>query len=303
MLERRPGRSAEGRRAWTTTTTTSTPRPEFYGDIITTRDYQDRLDTLARVRDAGIKVCCGGIVGMGESRAQRAGLIAQLANLDPYPESVPINNLVQVRRHAAVRHRRRSIRSSSCAPSRWRASRCRGRRVRLSAGRQQMGDAVQALCFLAGANSIFYGDKLLTTGNPDTQADLDLLDRLGLKPGQPEPDRRNMNESPVLARKPLTLHRLREMHAAGEKIAMLTCYDASFARAARRGRRRLPAGGRFARHGAAGPDQHGAGDARADGLSHRVRGARQPHGLDRSATCRSAATRSRANRRCDSAAR
>jgi len=159
--------------------------PDFYGDIITTRDYQDRLDTLARVRGAGVKVCCGGIVGMGESRLQRAGLIAQLANLDPYPESVPINHLVRVKgtplAEQAPLDPFEFVRTIGVA----RISMPRAR-VRLSAGRQQMGDAVQALCFLAGANSIFYGDKLLTTGNPDTQADIDLLDRLGLKQGQPE---------------------------------------------------------------------------------------------------------------------
>jgi biotin synthase len=160
--------------------------PDFYGDIITTRDYQDRLDTLARVRAADVKVCCGGIVGMGESRQQRAGLIAQLANLDPYPESVPINHLVRVQgtplAEQAPLDPFEFVRTIAVA----RITMPRAR-VRLSAGRQQMGDAVQALCFLAGANSIFYGDKLLTTGNPDTQADLDLLARLGLKQGQPIP--------------------------------------------------------------------------------------------------------------------
>ena len=160
--------------------------PEFYGDIITTRDYQDRLDTLERVRGAGVKVCCGGIVGMGESRLQRAGLIAQLANLEPYPESVPINHLVRVAGTPLADQTPLDpfefVRTIAVA----RITMPRAR-VRLSAGRQQMGDAVQALCFLAGANSIFYGDKLLTTGNPDTQADLDLLERLGLKAGQPEP--------------------------------------------------------------------------------------------------------------------
>ena len=159
--------------------------PDFYGDIITTRDYQDRLDTLARVRGAGVKVCCGGIVGMGESRLQRAGLIAQLANLDPYPESVPINHLVRVKGTPLAEQEPLDpfefVRTIAVA----RITMPRAR-VRLSAGRQQMGDAVQALCFLAGANSIFYGDKLLTTGNPDTQADVDLLNRLGLKQGQPE---------------------------------------------------------------------------------------------------------------------
>jgi biotin synthase len=159
--------------------------PDFYGDIITTRDYQDRLDTLARVRHAGVKVCSGGIVGMGESHRQRAGLIAELANLDPYPESVPINNLVRVEgtplADQAPLDPFEFVRTIAVA----RITMPRAR-VRLSAGRQQMGDAVQALCFLAGANSIFYGDKLLTTGNPDTQADLDLLQRLGMTRGAPE---------------------------------------------------------------------------------------------------------------------
>jgi biotin synthase len=160
--------------------------PEFYGDIITTRDYQDRLDTLERVREAGVNVCCGGIVGMGESRLQRAGLVAQLANLQPYPESVPINHLVRVAGTPLADQEPLDpfefVRTIAVA----RITMPRAR-VRLSAGRQQMGDAVQALCFQAGANSIFYGDKLLTTGNPDTEADLALLRRLGLQVGQPQP--------------------------------------------------------------------------------------------------------------------
>jgi biotin synthase len=160
--------------------------PEFYGDIITTRDYQDRLDTLERVRDAGVKVCSGGIVGMGESRLHRAGLIAQLANLTPYPESVPINNLVRVQGTPLADQQPLDpfdfVRTIAVA----RITMPRAR-VRLSAGRQQMGDAVQALCFLAGANSIFHGEKLLTTGNPDTEADVELLRRLDLRAGKPEP--------------------------------------------------------------------------------------------------------------------
>ena len=159
--------------------------PDFYGDIISTRVYQDRLDTLARVRHAGVKVCSGGIVGMGESHRQRAGLIAELANLDPYPESVPINNLVRVEgtplADQAPLDPFEFVRTIAVARITMPKA-----RVRLSAGRQQMGDAVQALCFLAGANSIFYGDKLLTTGNPDTQADVDLLNRLGMRRGAPE---------------------------------------------------------------------------------------------------------------------
>ena len=155
--------------------------PEFYGDIISTRDYQDRLDTLERVRRAGMHVCSGGIVGMGESIAQRAGLIAQLANLDPYPESVPINNLVKVEGTPLADQTDldpldfvRTIAVARIAMPK--------ARVRLSAGRQQMSDAVQALCFLAGANSIFYGEQLLTTGNPEAERDRALLDKLGMYP-------------------------------------------------------------------------------------------------------------------------
>ncbi len=155
--------------------------PEFYSAIISTRDYQDRLDTLGRVRAADIKVCCGGIVGMGETRRARAGLIAQLANLDPQPESVPINNLVQV--EGTPLHGTEPldplefVRTIAAARILMPQS-----RVRLSAGREQMSEAVQALCFLAGANSIFYGDKLLTTGNPRAQQDRALLEKLGMHP-------------------------------------------------------------------------------------------------------------------------
>jgi biotin synthase len=157
--------------------------PEFYGEVITTRDYDDRLDTLARVRDAGISVCCGGIVGMGESRKQRAGLIAQLANLDPYPESVPINHLVQV---AGTPLHDRFGGVAALDPLEFVRTVAVARitmpkaTVRLSAGRRELGDAVQALCFVAGANSIFFGDKLLTTGNPEVAADRALLASLGL---------------------------------------------------------------------------------------------------------------------------
>ncbi len=157
--------------------------PDFYGDIITTRDYQDRLDTLGRVRSTGIKVCCGGIVGMGESRLQRAGLIAQLAGMDPYPESVPINHLVQV--EGTPLHGSEALDPlefvRTIAVARVTMPKAR---VRLSAGRRQMGEAVQALCFLAGANSIFYGDKLLTTGNPEVEQDQALLSKLGLRARQ-----------------------------------------------------------------------------------------------------------------------
>ena len=157
--------------------------PDFYGNVITTRDYQDRLDTLQRVRNAGVNVCSGGIVGMGESREQRAGLIAQLANLDPYPESVPINHLVKVEGTPLADQPDldpfefvRTIATARITMPR--------ARVRLSAGRQQMSEPLQALCFLAGANSIFYGEKLLTTGNPDVQADQLLFQRLGITAGQ-----------------------------------------------------------------------------------------------------------------------
>jgi len=155
--------------------------PEFYGEIITTRDYRDRLETLARVREAGIRVCCGGIVGMGESRRDRAALIAQISSLDPYPESVPINDLVAVEgtplADAPALDPLEFVRSVAAAriamPKAW---------IRLSAGRERMPDAVQALCFLAGANSVFYGEKLLTTGNPEAARDRALFDRLGMQP-------------------------------------------------------------------------------------------------------------------------
>jgi biotin synthase len=154
--------------------------PEFYGEIISTREYRDRLDTLDRVRCAGISICCGGIIGMGESAKERAGLIAQLANLDPYPESVPINNLVQVEGTPLFGTPRLDplefVRTIAVARITMPKA-----MVRLSAGRQDLGDGVQALCFYAGANSIFYGEMLLTTGNPDVAADQALFRRLGLK--------------------------------------------------------------------------------------------------------------------------
>lgn len=154
--------------------------PEYYEEIITTRQYQDRLNTLQEVRDAGINVCCGGIVGMGETRRSRAGLIAQLANLNPYPESVPINHLVQVKGTPLYGTEELDplefVRTIAAARITMPKA-----MVRLSAGRQEMSDAVQALCFLAGANSIFYGDKLLTTSNPETDRDRVLLDKLGLR--------------------------------------------------------------------------------------------------------------------------
>ena len=153
--------------------------PEFYGEVITTRDYQDRLDTLGHVRHAGLKVCCGGIVGMGESRMQRAGLIAQLANLNPYPDSVPINHLVAVEgtpmADQAALDPLEFVRTIAVARITMPKA-----RVRLSAGRRQLGEGIQSLCLLAGANSIFYGDKLLVTGNPEVDEDRDLLKRLGM---------------------------------------------------------------------------------------------------------------------------
>jgi biotin synthase len=154
---------------------------DFYGEIITTRTQDDRVGTLDRVRHAGIHVCCGGIVGMGESRRARAALIAQLAAMDPYPESVPINNLVQV--PGTPLHGTEAldplefVRTIACARITMPKA-----MVRLSAGRQDMTDAVQALCFHAGANSIFYGEKLLTTGNPDVERDRALFAKLGLHP-------------------------------------------------------------------------------------------------------------------------
>jgi biotin synthase len=152
---------------------------EFYGEIITTRTHQDRLDTLAHVRAAGIRLCCGGIVGLGESRAQRAALVAELASLDPAPESVPINNLVRVPgtplEHAEPIDPFELVRVIAAARITMPRS-----RIRLSAGRRELDDGIQALALMAGANSIFYGDKLLVTGNADAHADRRLLARLDL---------------------------------------------------------------------------------------------------------------------------
>jgi biotin synthase len=154
--------------------------PEFYGTIITTRTYQDRLDTLDHVRDAGIHVCCGGIVGMGEGLEDRVGMIATLANLPVHPESVPINMLVQVEgtplADVAKLDPLDFVRTIAVARITMPAS-----MVRLSAGREDMSEETQALCFLAGANSIFYGPKLLTTPNPERDRDMRLLDKLGLR--------------------------------------------------------------------------------------------------------------------------
>ncbi|HEY3299882.1 MAG TPA: biotin synthase BioB [Methylophilaceae bacterium] len=155
--------------------------PEFYGDVITTRTYQDRLDTLDSVREADINVCCGGIIGMGESRNQRAGLLAQLANMERPPESVPINLLTQVEgtplHGVDALDPFEFIRTIAAARITMPKS-----YVRLSAGRQSMHEGIQALCFLAGANSIFYGEKLLTTGNPEAETDKALFAKLGIHP-------------------------------------------------------------------------------------------------------------------------
>jgi biotin synthase len=154
--------------------------PEFYGSIITTRTYQDRLETLARVRHAGITVCCGGIIGMGEDRAARYGLLRQLATLDPHPESVPINMLVPVEGTPLGARPAEDplelVRMIATARILMPLS-----MVRLSAGRLSLTDEAQALCFLAGANSVFLGDKLLTTPNPESDADRRLFEKLGVK--------------------------------------------------------------------------------------------------------------------------
>lgn len=154
---------------------------EFYGEIITTRTYQDRLDTLGRVRDAGINVCCGGIVGMGEARSDRVGMMRTLANMPKHPESVPINMLVRVEGtpvgDQAALDPLEFVRTIAVARIMMPES-----MVRLSAGRETMSDEIQALCFLAGANSIFVGPKLLTTDNPERDRDEALFDRLGIAP-------------------------------------------------------------------------------------------------------------------------
>ena len=154
--------------------------PEYYGAIVTTRTYQERLDTLKRVRRAGLQVCCGGIIGMGESLKDRARLLQTLANLDPHPESVPINALVSVRgtplEETPPVDPLDLVRMVATARIMMPLS-----RVRLSAGRQELTKEAQILCFLAGANSIFYGDKLLTTDNPDTSDDLALIEKAGLR--------------------------------------------------------------------------------------------------------------------------
>ena len=162
--------------------------PEFYGEIITTRTYSDRLDTLANVRDAGIKVCSGGIVGMGETVKDRAGLLIQLANLPQHPESVPINMLVKVEgtpmADVADLDSFDFIRTIAVARLLMPES-----HVRLSAGRENMNEEMHALAYFAGANSIFYGEKLLTTANPKANKDMQLFGRLGIKPEDREVDR------------------------------------------------------------------------------------------------------------------
>jgi biotin synthase len=164
--------------------------PEYYGEIITTRTYQDRLDTLANVRDAGMKVCCGGIVGMGEDANDRVGLLQQLANLEQHPESVPINMLVKVAGTPLAEQEELDafdfIRTIGVA-----RILMPGSHVRLSAGREQMNDQTQALAFFAGANSIFYGEKLLTTANPEENHDMQLFARLGIRP-----EERDLEQAP-----------------------------------------------------------------------------------------------------------
>ena len=163
--------------------------PEYYEKIITTRTYQDRLETLRNVRDAGMTICCGGIVGMGETRQDRVGMLAQLANLKPHPESVPINLLVKVdgtplsvEGNLDIIEMVRTIATARILMPK--------SRIRLSAGREQMSDEAQTLCFLAGASSIFTGDRLLTTKNPGDDKDAQLLGRLGLKPCVETPEDR-----------------------------------------------------------------------------------------------------------------
>ncbi|MCV6605789.1 MAG: biotin synthase BioB, partial [Porticoccaceae bacterium] len=173
--------------------------PEYYGDIITTRTYQDRLDTLANVRDAGMKVCAGGIVGMGEGQKDRAGLLMQLANLPQHPESVPINMLVKVAGTPMEEQEDLDdfefLRTIAVARIMMPKS-----HVRLSAGRETMNEQMQALAFMAGANSIFYCDKLLTTPNPKANRDMELFDKLGIKPEEYQVERDSEEEAAQLHR-------------------------------------------------------------------------------------------------------
>ena len=172
--------------------------PEFYGDIITTRTYQDRLDTLEHVRGAGMKVCSGGIVGMGEQAKDRAGLLMALANLPRHPESVPINMLVKVKGTPLENQENLDpfefVRTIAVARIMMPAS-----HVRLSAGREKMNEQMQAMCFMAGANSIFYGCKLLTTPNPDESSDMQLFKRLGIRPAQRAQKPDQVQEEELLA--------------------------------------------------------------------------------------------------------
>jgi len=172
--------------------------PEFYGEIIHTREFQDRLDTLDCVRNAGLKTCCGGIVGLGETREQRAGLLQTLANLPEHPQSVPINRLVQVAgtplEGTALLDPFEFVRTIAVARILMPDS-----MVRLSAGRAEMSDELQALCFFAGANSIFYGEKLLTTGNPDVERDQALFARLGIAPLALAPETSNTVHADITA--------------------------------------------------------------------------------------------------------
>lgn len=171
--------------------------PEHYNSIITTRTYQDRLDTLSNVREAGMKVCCGGILGMGETARDRAGLLMQLANLPDHPESVPINMLVKIEGTPLAEVEDLEpfdfVRNIAVArilmPKSF---------VRLSAGREQMNEQMQALCFMAGANSIFYGDRLLTTSNPEASSDQKLFNKLGIQPMQVQGASDEANEAAIL---------------------------------------------------------------------------------------------------------
>ena len=171
--------------------------PEYYGDIITTRTYSDRLDTLANVRDAGMKVCAGGIVGMGEGQKDRAGLLMQLANLPQHPESVPINMLVKVAgtpmEDQAELDDFEFLRTIAVARIMMPQS-----HVRLSAGRENMNEQMQSMAFMAGANSIFYCDKLLTTPNPKANRDMQLFDKLGIKPEEYQVERDNEQQAAQL---------------------------------------------------------------------------------------------------------
>jgi biotin synthase len=174
--------------------------PEFYGSVITTRTYEDRIKTLENVRKAGMTICCGGIIGLGEGKEDRIGLLEQLNRMNPHPESVPVNLLVKVEgtplENAGEVDILDLVRTIAVARIIMPKS-----RVRLSAGREEMSDEAQALCFVAGANSIFTGEKLLTTANPELEHDLDLLARLGMKPAESEAETQTAN---------------RKIHAAGQ---------------------------------------------------------------------------------------